>query len=455
MRKIANWTCAVLLLMASACSGGGEPTPEPLSLIGSSMNGGPINDGATNVPIDVQLEFTFSAALNIAQFEAAFSVIAATDNPTYRINYANASSKAVISLSGLNSSTLYNLQIVQGQLGANGQSLENSINISFTTVSDGIVRQMAPCTSVSQDCYRTVSLHDAAQNSGNFNFYSTYPIYLENAEWENLKYAVIVIHGANRDANNYFNFLLNPLNSNGLLDNTILISPEFESNSAASNNDLSWNNDWREGQKSNSNAKITSFEAIDALITRLSDKTAFPALEKVIITGHSSGALFTQVYGVANVVAPTFDHLSFDYVVANSQYFYYPDNQRYNEGNNQFYTPTGCNTYNHWPLGYVNAPAYVTTRTESEIDANLLTRKFTYFLGNGTGNDSALNTSDCDAILLGSSRFKRGEHIYNWIQTQYAGQNNSSKVVVNGIGHDGQGMYQSTDFKNLISNIFN
>lgn len=454
MRRIRKWFYIVLSMVAvAACSGGGDPAPENLSLLAVNVNGGALVDGAENLPTDFQLELAFSAALNTAKFESAFSLTGGTGNSSYTITYANASSKAIVSISNLDYNTVYDLELSAGVLGNNGQSLQNGLALSFTTQEDEVIRGMAPCTSASQDCYRSVSLEDASQNTGNFKFYSTHPIYLENAEWEKLKYAVIVVHGANRDADNYYNWLLGPLTNSGLLESTILISPEFISSTGAATDDLYWNSDWREGQKSTSNAKISSFEAIDALLNRLSDKTVFPVLEKVIVTGHSSGALFTQVYGATNVTESSSNHLSFDYVVANSQYFYYPDNQRYNEQNNQFYTPTGCGTYNHWPLGYAGAPSYVTTRTETEIDANLLGRSFTYFLGNGTGNDSALNTSDCGAILLGSSRFKRGEHIYDWLQTQYSGQNSSTKVIVNGIGHDGQGMYQSNNFKSLLETL--
>ena len=427
MRRIGKWFYIVLSMVAvAACSGGGDPAPENLSLLAVNVNGGALANGAENLPTEFQLELAFSAALNTAKFESAFSLIGGTGNPSYTITYANASSKAIVSISNLDYNTVYDLELSAGVLGNNGQSLQNGL---------------------------ALSLEDASQNTGNFKFYSTHPIYLENAEWEKLKYAVIVVHGANRDADNYYNWLLSALTNNGLLENTILISPEFISSTGATTDDLYWNSDWREGQKSTSNAKISSFEAIDALLNRLSDKTVFPVLEKVIVTGHSSGALFTQVYGATNVTESSSNHLSFDYVVANSQYFYYPDNQRYNEQNNQFYTPTGCGTYNHWPLGYAGAPSYVTTRTETEIDANLLGRNFTYFLGNGTGSDSALNTSDCGAVLLGSSRLKRGEHIYNWLQTQYSGQNSSTKVIVNGIGHDGQGMYQSNNFKSLLETL--
>ncbi|NVK83229.1 MAG: Ig-like domain-containing protein [Cytophagia bacterium] len=456
IKRIGNPLYLILLLLVlCGCGGGEDTTPEEITLLGINANGGSISNGATNIPIDTQVEFVFSATLNTSSFMAALTVTTSSGTPDFSVSYSNASSKAILSFEDLDYETQYEIKIKAAAIGSNGQVLSQDIVLAFTTMEDGVVREMPACTSASQDCYRTVSLQDASQNSGNFRFYANYPIYLENAQWEKLKYAIIVVHGANRDADNYFNFLVNPLNSEGLMENTILISPEFKDNSTASNNDLYWNSDWREGQKSTSNTKISSFEAIDAILTRLSDREAFPVLEKVIVTGHSSGGLFTQVYGLANQAESQISHLSFDYVVTNSQYFYYPDEKRYDEQNNQFYTPSGCASYNQWPLGYTNPPAYVSAQGETQMDANLLSRNFTYFLGNGSQADPALNTNDCGAILLGSSRFKRGEHIYAWLESEYSSQHNSTKVVVDGIGHDGQGMYQSNDFKTLLGDILN
>lgn len=450
---IKNYLFLVVLVMAS-CGGGGDDSPDPITLISATMNGSTLTNGASNVALQVQIELTFSSALDATAFESAFTLSGGATTPGYSISYTNASSKAVIAVTGLAFSTNYTLQVAAGVIGSEGQSLESAVSFGFTTMDDGVVRSMPPCTSASQDCYRTVSLEDNAQVSGNFSFYSNYPIYLEEAEWEDLKYAIIVVHGANRDADNYFSYMTSTLNSESLQESTILISPEFKASGDAGNDDLYWNNDWREGQSSTSSARLSSFEAIDALLERLSDRVAFPVLEKVIITGHSSGALFSQVYGAANTAEPMYEHLSLQYIVANSQYFYYPDNQRYDEQNNSFYQPTGCNTFNHWPLGYTTAPAYVSTRTDAQVDANLLSRDFVYLLGNGSGADPALNTSDCGAVLLGSSRFKRGEHIFDWLETQYSEQHNSTKTIVNGIGHDGQAMYQSTEFRAVLGAFF-
>ncbi|WP_422356383.1 Ig-like domain-containing protein [Roseivirga pacifica] len=449
MKNLRNIWCLMLALCLVACGDNDDPKPA-ITLLAANINGGTLVDGAAGVPVESTVELVFSVALGIPKFESSFSISSSAGEPAYDITYTNASSKVVVEFTDLSYNTAYTVAVKAGTFGSNGQALQEDVSYTFTTQEDDVIRSMAPCTSASQDCYRTVALQDNANATGDLGFYANYPIYLENAEWEDLKQAIIVVHGANRDADNYFTYLSSTLSGEQLQASTVLIAPEFKEGGSAT--DLTWGSNWREGQVSNSTAKLSSFEAIDALIQQLSDKEAFPALKKVIVTGHSSGALFTQVYGTANKVEAD-SHLSFEYVVANSQYFYYPDNQRYDEQNNQFYTPTDCGTYNMWPMGYSSAPAYVSSSTDAEIDANLLGRSFTYFLGNGNQADGALNTTNCAAVLLGSSRFSRGENIFRWLETEYAGQHNSTKAIVEGIGHDGQGMYQSNEFKALLGEL--
>ncbi|MCB9317157.1 MAG: hypothetical protein H6569_13535 [Lewinellaceae bacterium] len=177
-------------------------------------------------------------------------------------------------------------------------------------------------------------------------------------------------------------------------------------------------------------------------------------LKNVVVTGHSSGALFTHAYAAANKSEPLYPDLDFTYVIANSQYFYYPDDVRYDENSGQFVVPTGCVAFNHWPLGFVNPPPYLTGVTEATVDQQIVGRKITYLLGTSdTVAGGTLNTTDCEAVLLGANRFKRGEHIFSLLETNYPGVHNSQKVLVPGVGHDAQGMYQSAVFRGLLGGL--
>ncbi|MCB9080293.1 MAG: Ig-like domain-containing protein [Lewinellaceae bacterium] len=446
--------CLGLALLLGAC-GKEEMEVTPISLLSLSANGLTLTDGATNVPTTASLELTFSGALAADKFAAAVSLNSPTGKVPVQLSYTNASSKAIINAGTLAFGTRYTLQVPATVIGQRGETLDRAIAITFTTQEEGPVTEMAPCVSASADCLQTLSLAGNNGTTATFDYYSSYPIFLEKARWEKLRSAVVVVHGQNRDAPEYFSYMMATLRQEKLENNTILIAPFFKSSAEAKANDLQWSTSgWREGQgAATTNAPISSFTVIDRLIAQLANKDRFPVLEKIIITGHSSGALFTQLYAAANRAENSYPGISFSYVVANSQYFYYPLDLRYNEGSGQFFTPTNCPAFNRWPLGYTAPPAYLQGTQKADVDRQLTQRDVIYLLGNGGGADGTLNTTDCEATLLGSTRFKRGSNMFLFLETNYAATHKSRKVIVNGIGHDGQGMYQSPEFRTLLKGL--
>lgn len=265
---------------------------------------------------------------------------------------------------------------------------------------------------------------------------------------------MIVVHGQERNTDDYFSYLTSTLATNGLAENTVLIAPWFKAPADAATNELYWaNSDWREGQPSNNQLRLSSFAVIDSLVKQLSNKACFPALPKFIVTGHSSGGLSTHLYGESNSAEALHPALSFRYVVTNSQYFYYPNEYRYNEQTTELYQPSGCIDFNYWPLGYQSPPSYLYGVTAEAYNQQFVSMNIIYLLGNETSPDGSLNTSDCSAVLLGSSRYQRGENVYRFMNEFYAGQHAHTKVLVNGIGHNGEGMYKSPEFQLLIKQL--
>lgn len=425
-----------------------EDTPQSINVLSATINGSNLTDGAQNVANTATIELVFSAALEPAAFESALSLNAATEIPDVELTYLSQASRVQISTE-LQPETTYTLRISISPIGKNGERLATIFERSFTTAADGTITSLPPCTSGSNNCLQTIAL--TADGTANFHFYSSFPIYEEDAAWEDLRSAIIVVHGANRNADDYFNYLMQSLQSEEVETSTVLISPFFKTAAEAEAGDYFWgSNNWREGQQSINSAKISSFEVIDQLIAQLANKDRFPVLETIIVTGHSSGALFTHLYAAANRSEASHPDLNFEYIVANSQYFYYPDGQRINENSNQLYTPTGCTGYDLWPTGFTVVPAYLNTTNETSFNEQFINRSILYLLGNGAGSDSAFNDTDCYATLLGSSRYQRGENMFRYMELMYPGQHAHSRVVVEGIGHDGAGMYQSGEFRGVL-----
>ncbi len=450
MKNYFSWVIFLLLFTLGSCSGD-ESEPKVITVLAATINGSGSSNTNVDVPVDVTIVIAFSSSLNPTQFESAFSIVSGTTAADYDISYSNATTKVTATMT-LDYNTTYTVTVATISIGAGGEKLANPLTFTFTTAEDDVIRSMTPCTTVG-DCLRSVELAGSLGN-GTFEFYSNYPIYEENAQWESLTDAVIVVHGASHDPDNYYSIMTNTFESLSISNSTILIAPFFRSTSTGSSEDFFWpNTDWRRGSLSSNSNKLSSFEVLDALINQLSNTERFPVLKKIIVTGHSSGAAFTHVYSASNTSEANYPLIDFEYIVANSQFFYYPDGQRIDESTNELYTPSACAGYTIWPLGYVATPPYLSGISESAFNINFINRSVTYLLGNGNQSDPTFNTTNCENTLQGSSRYKRGDNMFRYMELVYPGVHNHSKVIVEGIGHDGQGMYQSSAFKTLLTQL--
>jgi hypothetical protein len=446
------YACLLALpLLVLGCGPSGETDIDPINLFSVQLNNAELRDGAEDLPVAAEIGITFSRALDPASFEQAFSLTSANDNPTPNFTYTNQSSGVTIRAS-LAFGTTYTLRILGIPIAADGGQLANEVSLSFTTTEDGTITSLPPCTSATQNCLRTSTFAGSA--GGDFQFYASFPVYEDLARWEEISAAIIVVHGANRNGDDYFSYLMNALRGAGLEDNVLVIAPIFRNAGEAAANELFWSgNGWREGRDAASGSAVSSFSVVDQLITRLGDQARFPVLEKIMVTGHSSGALFTHLYAAANQVEESLPALTFNYLVANSQYFYYPDGQRVNGSTNQLFTPTNCTGYDIWPLGYTVLPPYLNGTNSTTFNERFVARAVTYLLGNGNQADPTLNTTDCSATLLGPTRFARGERMFRYLELAYPGQQVHEEVIVDGIGHDGEGMYGSSTFRQLLNDF--
>lgn len=453
MKKILLSSFILIALLPVSCGGGESDPVANIEILSSTVNGSNSSGANMNIQIEVSIVMVFSNALDPDSFQSAFSIVGGVNPADYILTYSNASSKVTANVT-LEYNTSYTVNVAAIPIGSKGEKLQSSKNFTFKTAEDDVIRSMTPCTNTG-DCLRSVEL-TGTQGKGTFEFYSNYPIYEDNAEWENLTHAVIVVHGVSHNPDEFYTWMNGTFEAESISDNTILISPFFRNTSTGSSEDFYWpNTDWRRGQQSSNSNKLSSFEAIDALVDQLANSDRFPVLEKIIVTGHSSGAAFTQIYSAANKSEINHPSIEFEYVVANSQFFYYPDGKRINESNNQLYNPTGCAGYDIWPLGFSAAPPYLTGVSSSTFNSQFVSRKVTYLLGNGSQSDPSLNTVDCENTLQGSSRYNRGENMFRYMEMTYPGIHMHQRVIVNGIGHNTQGMYQSSEFKALLMQLLN
>ena len=441
----------LLILFIVACSDrSNDEQVETIDLISIKIDGSTFSSGIENISLNPVIKLTFSGQINKQSFEETLFIDPNNSVLSKSFSYLNNSSVVDITLD-LNYDTTYNL-VLQGTIGSSGQRLSEVIDIIFKTQVDETIYSRPPCQNVN-DCLQSVNISNSSGN-GNFYFYSNYDIYEDKAQWQDLEKAIFVVHGGSVNPGDYFSYLTSTLNNLEISEKTILISPNFKE-TEESPGDLYWQSvGYRDGDDSDGAVQISSFEVIDQIINKLADKTHFPVLDEIIVTGQSSGGRFTHSYAAANRVESSHSDINFEYIVSQNQFFYYPTNERIDVTTNNLYIPTGCNGINYWPYGYLTAPPYVSVLEKSEFNTRFINRNIIYLLGSGTGNDSSLNSS-CQATLSGPNRYQRGENMFRYMNLKYGNDHNHKKVVIPGITHDGYASYTSNEFKSLITQLFN
>ncbi len=304
-----------------------------------------------------------------------------------------------------------------------------------------------PC--LTSSCGLQTMTLDAGSAELTMEFYASYDILREEAVWGAIKGAIIVVHGNNRNANEYFNWMANAVISMNKQDEVVFIAPHFKTSDdiGGNSNLIHWSsNGWKRGFESSNitSEKMASYEVVDRLMQVLGDKTRFPFMKNIIVTGHSAGAQFTGLYAAANPTEDVLEGVAINYVVANSQYFFYPGNERFDATSNSFILPQGCNNYTNWPYGTDKPTAYLSSSNVTDIRNRYTNRKVTFLIGSlDIFTGGTLNTTDCAAVLLGENRFDRTEKMLEYMNAFHSGHLHSRKVV-NNVGHDAAEMYNSS-----------
>ena len=98
---------------------------------------------------------------------------------------------------------------------------------------------------------------------------------------------------------------------------------------------------------------------------KISDKTNFPNLKEIVITGHSAGGQLAQHYAVGSALDQTYPEIHFRYVVANPGSYLYLTKKR------PFKGPARC-AYNDYKFGLDNLNPYMSKRPAAQMISDYL-----------------------------------------------------------------------------------
>ena len=266
--------------------------------------------------------------------------------------------------------------------------------------------------------------------------------------------AVVVVHGTERNADEYFTTMAEAAALSGRLQSTVIIAPRFQTvDDAPATDEPYWtSNGWRVGDLSSSTGplpRLSAYSAIDTILARLGNRTRFPRLSRIVVTGHSAGAQLVHRFAATSGTAPAVSGIAVRYVAANPSTWLYVGPERARDGT--FAIPAvaaNCPDYDDWHYGLQNRNTFANAVPTSLVKQNLLSRQMTVMLGTADTLTADLDVS-CGANLQGARRYSRGLALMGYMNALNPGHAHRL-VEVPGVGHSSRGMYTSPDGRRAL-----
>ncbi|MFZ3266002.1 MAG: hypothetical protein WA172_18500 [Terriglobales bacterium] len=270
--------------------------------------------------------------------------------------------------------------------------------------------------------------------------------------------AVIIFHGKGRDAEGYYRTAMEAAEDAGsAARETVFVAPQFldEEDIGARRvpeEVLRWHRtDWESGAPAVAPIPVSSYEIVDALLTRLTDTSFFPNLKIVVLAGHSGGGQLLQRYAVVGRAAAAIvkSGIRLRFVIANpSSYVYFSDERPAASGMLAPFKGDGCRDFNRWKYGIIDAPTYMkldATNTWAQLEASYAQRDVIYLLGTADTDphEKDLDVS-CGGEAQGSTRFARGQAYYAYLHNRNRAGWNQRMWFVPGVAHSAHKMFTST-----------
>ncbi len=217
---------------------------------------------------------------------------------------------------------------------------------------------------------------------------------------------------------------------------------------------------WRSGGSSTSNPELSSFDFVDEILHKLANKSMFPNLKGIVVTGHSAGGQFVTRYEMSNRVHETLG-VPVSYVVANPSSYAWPDATRATPTDDAApanaqaawnseaphtkfsYGPfdaSKCQNYDHWPFGLESRTGgYTAKMTDEQLKKQLVSRPTTYLLGQVDTLPLGGFDSSCSAMAQGATRRARGEAFAKFVNEQLGAKH--AIQIVPECGHNDRCIY--------------
>lgn len=284
--------------------------------------------------------------------------------------------------------------------------------------------------------------------------------------------AVIVVHGVLRNADEYFDHMMEAVESAGAAANTLVIAPQFLIEEDIVGFELAdevlfWGGEtgegWKKGDDSLSTEKhlrpvaASSFELVDRMIEVITMKDTFPNLKDVIVIGHSAGGQYVNRYAAGTQIEdrlPAGVRLRF--IVANpSTYVYFNEERRLPETTSQFGVPEDPDPdYNDYKYGLEKLNPYMAAVGAEAIRSRYHQKDVVYLLGGEDIQEAHLEQTG-NAMLQGQHRLERGQVYYHYLKHVFGEEiaQTHKIAIVPCVGHDHAAIFRSDDGMKYIFGV--
>jgi pimeloyl-ACP methyl ester carboxylesterase len=251
---------------------------------------------------------------------------------------------------------------------------------------------------------------------------------------------IVVVHGALRNSDLYLAHAEAAAAKAGL--STLVVAPQFlarvdvGASAAVPDDALCWDVEgWKGGAPSVGDASISSFTAMDKLLSQLtkSARTRRARKPSVVVIGNSAGGQYVNRYAAVGHAPDALEDqgIRVRFIIANPSTYLYFDATRP--------VPVRGKGINRWRYGFEDTPPYVTSTPEQSL-ARYVQRDVSILLGAEDRDESALLLEVSPAAMAqGRNRLERGLNYHKHVGklARRVGLKPRHKLrTLNGIGHD-------------------
>jgi len=262
-----------------------------------------------------------------------------------------------------------------------------------------------------------------------------------------IRRAILIVHGLDRNHRGLFTTGIIAAKVADSFRETLVVSPYFQAaDDLPADDEIFWTTGgWARGHLSSTagpSPRRSSYDVMDQLIRKIAGSGRFPALEEIVVVGHSAGGQYTHRYAAGNRVQNQFPALRFRYIVANPSSYLYLGLDR-PDGQGGFSIPDleACPDYNAWHRGLEGRNNYMNQLTDEEIRENLTGRDVRILGGNLDIGTADLDQS-CGGNLQGANRYERSLNIMDYMDAFFPGHTQFGATVF-GVAHSSRQMFTS------------